>query len=74
MNDILLWFLRALAAAIWVYSNIYIIQNRRAVAKLIRGYGAYERWKMREWVTDWTDAFDIGDRDCIHTISNTISR
>lgn len=61
MNDILLWFLRALAAAVWVYSNIYIIQNRRAVAKLIRGYGAYERWKMREWVTDWTDAFDIGD-------------
>lgn len=68
MNDILLWFLRALAAAVWVYSNIYIIQNRRAVAKLIRGYGAYERWKMREWVTDGTDAFEIGDTDFIRQL------
>ena len=74
MNDIILWFLRALAAAVYVYSNIYIIQNRPAVAKLIRGYGAYERWKMREWVKDGTDAFELGGRDCIHTISNTISR
>lgn len=68
MNDILLWFLRALATAVWVYSNIYIFQNRRAVAKLIRGYGAYERWKMREWVTDGTDAFELGDKDFVRQL------
>ena len=58
MNDILLCFLRALAAAVWVYSNVYLIQNRKAVAKLFRGYGAYERWKMREWVAGWEDTFN----------------
>ena len=60
MNDILSWFFRALAAAVWVYSNVYLIRNRRAVAKLFRGYGAYERWKMREWVTDGREAFEAG--------------
>ena len=68
MNDILLWFFRVLAAAVWVYANWYLIQNRPAVAKLCRGYGAYERWKMREWVTDGTDAFDLGERDYIRQL------
>ena len=62
MNDILLWLFRALAAAVWVYSNVYLIQNRAALAKLMRGYGAYERWKMREWVSDGTDAFELGSQ------------
>ena len=63
MNDILLWFIRALATAIYVYSNIYLIRNRKAVAKLIRGYGAYELWKMRDWVTDGTDAYELGSKE-----------
>lgn len=60
MNDILLWFLRALLAAVYVYANWYLIRNRKAVAKLIRGYGAYEIWKSRDCVAGWEDVFKDG--------------
>lgn len=68
MNDILLWFFRALAAAVWVYANLYLIRNWRALRRLCRGYGAYERWKMREWVKDGADAFEIGDADSVQKL------
>ena len=63
MSDALLWTVRVLAAAVWLYANWYLIKNRRALAKLLRGYGAYEVWKMRDWVADWTDAFDLGEKE-----------
>ena len=34
--------------SVWAYINWYIIANRRAVAKLFRGCGAWEIHKWRE--------------------------
>ena len=41
-----LWL--TLRVSVWAYINYYFIRNRRAVAKLFRGYGAYELYKWRE--------------------------
>ena len=41
-------FLITCRVSVWAYINYYFIVNRRAVAKLFRGYGAYELYKWRE--------------------------
>ena len=68
MSNALLWTVRVLIAAVWLYANYYLVSNRRALAKLLRGYGAYEVWKSREWVAGWEDAFDLGDAEKLFSL------
>ena len=55
---------------LWITANIYLIRNRRAVAKLLRGYGAYEVWKMKEWIrsTDDIELADINETCIVYEI------
>lgn len=52
--------MKILCLLLWLYLNIYLVQNRRAVAKLIRGYGAYDLYQMRDWAARQND-FELTD-------------
>lgn len=40
--------------------SIYFIRNRKAVEKLIRGYGAYDIYSMHRWVEE-AKQFELSD-------------
>ena len=52
--------LKIILLLLWLYLNIYLVRNRRAVAKLIRGYGAYDAWKAKDLVRQWND-YELSD-------------
>lgn len=39
---------------------VYFLRNRRAVAKFLRGYGAYELYAFRKW-SDEAKQFELAD-------------
>ena len=62
--------LKIILLLLWLYLNIYLFRNRKAVAKFLRGYGAYEVWKMKEWVKQWNDyeLTDINDTCLVYRL------
>lgn len=40
--------------------SIYFIRNRKAVEKLLRGYGAYDIYSMHRWVEE-AKQFELSD-------------
>ena len=41
-------------------ASVYFLRNRKAVAKLFRGYGAYEVYSLHKWAEE-AKQFELAD-------------